>query len=79
MSNCTGCKEQGVVLSSPCEKPKKDNCGCTDKVDLICSYYTGVEYEDIGIEKNMNGNIIIQILAEYMKAAFDNIECCRTI
>lgn len=73
MSNCTGCKEQDVVLSSPCEKPKKDNCGCTDKVDLICSYYTGVEYEDIGIEKNMNGNIVIQILAEYMKAAFDNI------
>ena len=73
MSKCTGCKDDDLILT-PCVDKPDNPCGCTNKVDLLCSYYSGEDIEEVGIDKNMNGNLVIQILAEYIKNAFQDLD-----
>lgn len=70
MGRCKSCGE----VEKPCTETNTKICGCSDKVDLLCTYYSGDNLDTIGIEKNMNGNLVIQILAEYIKTAFENLD-----
>lgn len=55
----------GGVL--PCGCDEIDFCGCDEKVDLECTFYSGEELIPLGITSGMDGNLIIKIINEYIK------------
>ena len=58
--NC-GCNE-----SKPCGCNQPEVCGCKTKVDLHCSFYSGVPLEPTGIIPGDTGNVAIKKLNDYI-------------
>lgn len=70
-----GCKESKVPCG--CEEPQV--CGCATKQDLLCSFYSGVALNPIGIEPGMDGNTIIRMLVKYFEDEIADIQIDPTV
>jgi len=70
-----GCKESKV--SCGCKEPQV--CGCAMKYDLLCSFYSGVSLNPIGIEPGMDGNTIIRMLVNYFEGEISEIQIDPTV
>lgn len=47
-----------------CKEPKL--CGCDEKVDLLCTQYTGVPLQPLDIEPGTDGNTVIKTINDYL-------------
>lgn len=70
-----GCKEKKVPCG--CEEPQV--CGCANKYDLLCSFYSGNPLSPIGIEQGMDGNTIIRMLVQYFEQEIADIQIDPTV
>lgn len=53
--------------SYPCGCNKPDIVGCKNKVDLLCTNYTGVPLTTIDVEAGLDGNSVIKAINDYLE------------
>lgn len=70
-----GCKEKKVPCG--CEEPQI--CGCSQKYDFLCSFYSGNPLNPIGIEPGMDGNTVVRMLVNYIDAEIADISFNPTV
>lgn len=57
-----GCGE----IKTPCGCSEPKLCGCEKKIDLLCAFYSGEDLSPLGINKGMDGNLVIKIINDYI-------------
>lgn len=70
---CDNCKQ----INCGCKEP--DLCGCAIKLPFECTTYTGVTLQPLGIESQMDGNMVIKLINDYVKNFVDNLEIDPTL
>jgi hypothetical protein len=70
-----GCKDKKVPCG--CEEPLI--CGCSNKYDLLCSFYSGNPLNPIGIEPGMDGNTVVRMIVEYIDSEISQIQMDPTV
>lgn len=59
-------KNCGCHHSDPCGCDKPHIVGCEEKVDLLCTFYSGEELEPLDIQKGDDGNTVIKKINDYL-------------
>lgn len=79
-NKCNGQKDPcGCGKSDPCGCNKPILCGCKTKVDLLCTYYSGVHLDPLNIPPGTDGNTVIKIINDYIKEILLNLELDPTV
>lgn len=71
---CNKCEE-----ITPCGCNKPEICGCTTKLDLLCTFYNSTELESFGILKGMTGAEVIEKMSEYIENILQNLDITPTV
>lgn len=62
-----------------CNEQPTPNCGCSKKLDLLCTFYGGELLLPLNIENGTDGNTVIKIINDYIKEVLVNIELEATV
>lgn len=71
------CNKCNNITSCKCNEP--EFCGCSTKLDLLCTYYSGEDLEPIGIVKGMDGTKVIEKISDYVENILSNLDISPTI
>lgn len=63
----------------PCGCEEVEFCGCTTKLDLLCTYYEGETLDTLGIKKGMSGKEIVVVINNYLETILQNLDISPTI
>ena len=64
---------------NPCACNEPTFCGCSTKLDLLCTYYSGETLEPMGITEGMDGTQVISKINEYVKNILQNLDISPTV
>ena len=59
-------------MCNKCNKPKDCSCnepilkGCLEKLELLCTYYSGPKLDPLNIEAGMTGNEVLKKINEFL-------------
>lgn len=62
-----------------CNEQPTTNCGCGEKLDLLCTFYGGKLLLPLNIPYGTDGNTVIKIINDYIKEVLVNIELEATV
>lgn len=64
---------------NPCACNEPTFCGCSTKLDLLCTYYSGETLEPIGITEGMDGTTVVSKINDYLKNILQNLDISPTV
>ena len=64
---------------NPCACNEPTFCGCSTKLDLLCTYYSGETLEPMGITEGMDGTQVISKINEYVTNILQNLDISPTV
>lgn len=71
------CNKCNNIKSCECNQPEFR--GCSTKLDLLCTYYSGEDLEPIGIVKGMDGTKVIEKISDYVENILANLDISPTV
>jgi hypothetical protein len=70
-----GCKDKKI----PCGCHEPEVCGCSNKYDFLCSFYSGIPLNPIGITPGLDGNTVVRMLVQYFEQEIADIQIDPTV
>ena len=62
-----------------CNEQPTTNCGCGEKLDLLCTFYGGDLLMPLNIPKGTDGNTVIKIINDFIRDTLIDIELQSTV